>query len=259
MENFADFIIEYIENKPIQGTKGWLNQLNTYEWNRDTYPKMVSITREFWKKSTEILNTPDNNTLWHDHCKRIRKWGHMPRPISLSEGRAYKNCVLSLNKEDPDIISALTKCPACKLKRIAMATKIYYFSNPLKWTIYDSRVGFALDQLIFEYAKKREISPESVFPNNEFCIPEAQTCGRNSVYGFGKCSYSKRKSLWSFIWTSHLHRMIARKLNTMEKIEKPDYCLSEEKCWELPHIEMVFFMLGESQWVDVNDNVKGLI
>jgi hypothetical protein len=166
---------------------------------------------------------------------------------------------LSLNKEDPDITSALKKCPVCKLKRIAMATKIYYFSNPLKWTIYDSRVGFALLSLIAEYAKEKEIPTKDVFPNGKFCLPPSQhsskTSGRKSV--FGNC-HTEGKSLWSFIWTSHLHRMIARKLNSTE-IEKPDHFLSNQQCWELPHIEMVFFMLGDSQWVDVNENAKGRI
>jgi len=251
MDNFADFIVNYIENKKIHDIQGWLNQLKAYQWKSASgtqrYSDAVFITKDYWKDSTNILHTPNNDNIWYYHCDKIRKWGGM-RTISPDNARAFKKSVIFLMQNDLDGNSDLANCIVCGT-RIAMASKIYYFSDPLRWTIYDSRVGYALHQLIFEYAKDRQITPESVFPGNSFCLPDSQTDRRNPVYAVGRCYGSEQRSLWSFLWTSHLHRRIANKLNMMMSY-KPDHFLSDQPQWELPHIEMVFFVIGDKKWVD---------
>lgn len=248
MDNFADFIIDYVENKNLHGIQGWFNQLKSYRWKNDSYPDMISITRKRWEESTKILNTPNNDDIWCRHCDNIRKWGRMSKVPPVTS-KKFKSSVQFLIHNDPVIDSDLTKCLVSGT-RIATASKIYYFSNPLKWTIYDSRVGYALHQLIFEYAKKQRIPPESVFPNNLFCLPESKTERRERIYFIGRCHESEQRSLKSFLWTSYLHRKIANKLNSTI-IQKPEHFISDKPSWELPHVEMVFFMIGDSRWVDV--------
>lgn len=254
MENFANFIVDYVENNQIHGTKGWLNQLNTYEWNNENYSDGISITQKFWDNSKKIIDTPNNDDIWDCHCLKIARWGGMP-VLSTADSQKLKKDILLLMQNNLDNNSDLCNCPVCK-NRIAMASKVFYFSDPLKWTIYDSRVGYAIHQLIFEYAKKRHILPESKFPGNLFCLPDSRKAGRDKVFPVERCYNSRNRSVWSFLGASHLHNIIASKLNSM-KIPKPDHFLSDEQSWEVPHIEMVFFMLGDRQWVDANENAKG--
>jgi hypothetical protein len=252
MEHFADFIIHYIENNQIHGTQGWINQLNTYQWNNDNYSDGISTTQKFWDDSKKIINTPKNDDIWDCHCLKIARWGGMGA-ISTDASLKLKKDVLLLMQNNLD--SDLINCPVCK-NQIAMATKVFYFSDPLKWTIYDSRVGYAIHQLIFEYAKQQNILPKSGFPGNLFCLPpprNSQKKRRNPLYKADQCNTAGKRSVKSFLGASHLHSIIASKLNSM-KIPKPEYFLSDKPCWELPHIEMVFFMLGDSQWVDINEN-----
>ena len=49
MEDFAKFIINYIENTEIHGYKGWLTQLSGYSWkvkgSTDNYQQMIEKSR----------------------------------------------------------------------------------------------------------------------------------------------------------------------------------------------------------------------
>lgn len=105
-------------------------------------------------------------------------------------------------------------------RRIALATKIYYFSDPLRWTMYDSRVGFAIHQLIFEYSKKLGVSPSSLFSDIPFCLPEEQYGKRNPIFSISGCYGSETKAKASFIWASHLLRLTAFELNK-HKFQNP--------------------------------------
>jgi len=251
MEDFANFIIDYVENNSIHDAQGWFNQLNTYDWDNENYSEGIATTRKFWEESKNIINIPNNDDLWDCHCLKIARWGHM-NPIFTASSLKLKKDVLLLTNNNIDVTSDLVNCSVCK-NQISMASKVFYFSDPLKWTIYDSRVGYTIHQLIFEYAKERHISPEAKFPGNLFCLPsprESQKNKRNRLFTSGRCYDSGKKSIRSFLEASHLHRIIASKLN-LKKIPKPSHTLSASPSWELPHIEMIFFMLGKRQWVDI--------
>ena len=131
----------------------------------------------------------------------------------------------------------------------------FSISDPLNWTIYDSRVGYAIHQLIFEYAKILHLPPTSIFPEIPLCLPESKTTRRNPVFPISQCFGFEINSMRSFIWASHLHRLLANKLNRTS-IDKPTYCFSTNPQWELPHVEMVFFVIWDRKWVDVPDVVS---
>lgn len=131
----------------------------------------------------------------------------------------------------------------------------FSISDPLNWTIYDSRVGYAIHQLIFEYAKILHLPPTSIFPDIPMCLPESKTTRRNPVFPISQCFGFEINSMRSFIWASHLHRLLANKLNRTS-IDKPTYCFSTNPQWELPHVEMVFFVIWDRKWVDVPDVVS---
>ena len=90
--------------------------------------------------------------MWYRHCKEITSWGGM-QDVSPDLANQYQKSVNYLLNNDPGMNSNFKTLPISG-KRIATASKIYYYSDPLRWTIYDSRVGYAIHQLIFEYSKK---------------------------------------------------------------------------------------------------------
>jgi hypothetical protein len=254
MENFADFIIDYIESNYIHGITGWLNQLHAYQWEANSriekYPDAIETTRKFNAESRAILKTPNNDEKWFHLCDEIRKWGGMKK-IPSELACSYQSSIITLSKCNPDIHSDFSNL-AIRGDRIATASKIYYYADPWRWTIYDSRVGYALHQLLFEYGKRLRIAPTLLFPDISLCLPDSQTDRRNPVFKVSRCYFSETKSRGSFIWTSHLHRIIARMINE-SSIQRPSHSLSSTPQWEIPHIEMVFFVIGNRKWVADSD------
>jgi hypothetical protein len=254
MDDFANFIIDYIEKTEIHGRKGWIDQLLEYRWKTksgiERFTEGLQTSKKLKLKTHDVLNTPNNDEIWCRHCKKITSWGGM-QDVSPGLANQYQKSVNYLLNNDPGIKSDFKTLPVCG-KRIATASKIYYFSDPLRWTIYDSRVGYAIHQLIFEYSKKLNVSPSSLFPDIPLCLPDSQTDRRNPVYPISLCTYSEIKSKGSFIWASYLHRLIACNLNATS-IQKPTQYLSTVPQWELPHVEMIFFVIGDRKWIDAPD------
>lgn len=250
MENFANFIIRYIQQTEIHGVKGWYNQLNAYEWRANSkiegYPDAISRTQKYWNDSQRILKTANNNKIWNEFCEEIRIWGGM-NSIQPEFSSSLKESVYFLLKNNPNINCEFSSIPITG-KRITIASKVYYYSDPLNWTIYDSRVGYAIHQLIYEYGTYLEVPPTSLFPNI-LCLPESKTDKRNEIFKVSKCYGSEKKAKCSFLWSSHLLRIIASKLNETD-IEKPQFHVGPVPKWELPHIQMVFFVIGIQNWIE---------
>lgn len=254
MDDFVNFIIDYIEKTEIHGRKGWIDQLLEYRWKTksgiERFYEGLQTSKKFKSKTHDVLKTLNNDEIWCRHCKEITTWGGM-QDVSPGLATQYQKSVNYLLNNDPGIKSDFKTLPISG-KRIATASKIYYYSDPLRWTIYDSRVGYAIHQLIFEYSKKLNVSPSSLFTDIPLCLPDSQTNRRNPVYPVSLCTYSEIKSKGSFIWASHLHRLIACKLNETS-IPKPSQCLSTVLQWELPHVEMIFFVIGDRKWIGAPD------
>ena len=258
MEDFAEFIIKYIEGVEIHGIKGWINQLNGYRWETESkiekFPDAVLTTKKFMKVSRDILSHSNNDDEWNYFCNDVRSWGGIRTEVNIDMSSSLRESTLFLLSNDPGIDSDLSSLPVFA-ERIATSSKIYYFSDPLKWTIYDSRVGYAIHQLICEYAKDRDVQPESLFQEISLCLPIDRGYKRSSVFKVSLCNNSEKRARMSFIWASHLHRLIANKLNE-KNIQRPSLHISEVPKWELPHVQMVFFVIGNRIWIDapsIND------
>jgi hypothetical protein len=251
MEKFAEFIINYIQENPIHGKIGWTDQLSSYSWKVrhgfDHLPEMIRKTKEYWVESEIALTSSPEE--WLNYCNKIQVWGHMAT-ISPDLAEAYKQSVLYLRDHDPVTPNDFSSHHFVS-KRIATSSKIYYFSNPLRWTIYDSRVAYAIHQLLYEYSKEKNKEPEDLFPATLLCLPESHTSRRIPLYDVPSCNETRTRI--SFIWASYLHRQIADKLNCNNSIQKPSQYLSSSPQWELPHVEMVLFMLGDKQWVSTKE------
>lgn len=245
MDDFVNFIVDYVEKTEIHGKKGWIEQLLEYRWKNECFFDGIQTSKKLKAQSDNALKIPDGE-VWSHHCKEITKWGGM-LDVSLGLATRYRESVNYLLNNDPEVKSDFSTL-SISGERIATASKIYYFSDPLRWTIYDSRVGYAIHQLIFEYANELKVLPSSLFSEIPFCLPDSKTDRREPVYPIPLCTGSETRSRASFIWASHLHRQIAHKLNE-SSLSKPSQHFSIIPQWELPHIEMVFFVIGDRKWL----------
>jgi hypothetical protein len=249
MKKFSEFIVNYIQENPLHGRKGWINQLSSYCWKVkngfDHFPDMVRKTKEYWAESEVAIDSSPE--AWLHHCNKIQVWGHMAT-ISPDLAREYKKSVLYLQDHDPAIPADFSKNNFVST-RIATTSKIYFFSDPLRWTIYDSRVAYAIHQLLYEYSKEKNMEPEDLVPVS-LCLPQSHTLRRIKLFDVPPCNDARTRI--AFIWASYLHRQIVDELNRISEIQKPSLYLSHCPQWELPHVEMVFFMLGDKQWVTKN-------
>jgi hypothetical protein len=59
MENFVKFIVGYIENKEIHGTKWWIDQLYGYRWSTksgiDRFSDGIQRSKDFKIKTQRIV------------------------------------------------------------------------------------------------------------------------------------------------------------------------------------------------------------
>jgi hypothetical protein len=258
MENFANFIVDYIENNDILGKKGWINQLSGYEWStkrgiKDHYPDGIKRSKDLWLKTQLILQPPIDDEKWLHHCNEIAVWGEM-KDVPEQLAKEYRDSVIYLIRKNPGIQTDFRQLPVCS-KRIAMASKIYYYADPLQWTIYDSRVAYALHQLVHIYSQKRKIDPTTLFAGLHLYLPQGKSHrGQQFFEGVSVDTKAYIKARAAFIWASHLHRKITILLNTSPTIPKPYYCVSGKQQWEIPHVEMVLFMIGKCDWVTSKGN-----
>jgi hypothetical protein len=252
MDDFVNFIVDYIEKTEIHGNKGWIDQLLEYRWKNECFCDGIQTSKKLKAQTDNALKIPDAE-VWSHHCKEITKWGGM-LDVPLALATRYRESVNYLLNNDPGVKSDFSTL-SISGERIATASKIYYFSDPLRWTIYDSRVGYAIHQLIFEYANELKVLPSTLFSEIPFCLPDSKTDRRKPVYPIQLCTGSETRSKASFIWASHLHRLIAKTLNE-SSLTKPAQHFSVIPQWELPHIEMVFFVIGDRKWIKATSKTE---
>lgn len=244
---FVRHIVDTLEFIQINGRMGWLRHLEGYEWQRENrnYQAGIKVRKDFRSMIASACHSsgPDADQQKHDVCNDIAKWGGIIKPVDLDLARKYFSTIQYLsNIRDSEEI----ECRNISGRRIATASKIYSFSDPRAWTIYDSRLAFALNQLAFTFQRDRRSDFEQIQDMIKFLVPKSQgTTDRHCM--FGEEWNDRDASLW-FVRASLLLRQIAEALNG-RSIPAPEYCLDEADRWELYHVEMVLFMLGRRKWV----------
>lgn len=244
MKKFIEFIINTVDSENIHGKKGWLNHFNNYEWPRGNKgcEKGISDRQYFNSTINKALNSKeiDSEMRLKSVYNDIAKWGIVPQVSDqfaqdISSTLNYLKSVKNNDKINCDSICG---------NRIATSSKIYYFSNPCYWTIYDSRVSYAFNQLAYLFNKNSPELYKKLEGMIEFPVPE----NRGNRFSFFPNKYSEQKySLW-FVRASLIMREIAKYLNE-NGYEKPCKQIGSTEGWNTYHIEMVFFMLGYQTFI----------
>ena len=127
-----------------------------------------------------------------------------------------------------------------------MVSKLYCFSDPLNWTIYDSRVALTFSQLVYLFEKEERGIFNRLKNEISFPIPPNQSKIRKHPLCI-KWDQTEA-SLW-FVRASILLKAIAECLNREGFLPLPEV-ISPSYSWESYHVEMVFFRLGERNWAN---------
>jgi hypothetical protein len=247
MTAFVKYIIHIIEHEQIFGRKGWNKHFESYEWplGRPDCIGGISARKHFHNDITLARNSQGQGIaqLKRDICNAVSRWGGINAQVSAEfTGKIFSTIEILSSSKSADYID----CKNIFGQRIATASKMYYLSDPWAWTIYDSRVAFALNQLSFSFQKSNAAAFEQIQDRILFSVPESKGNNRKSL--FNNRWNDRYASQW-FIRASLLLREIATALNT-HSLPAPQYSINDTEGWALYHVEMVLFMLGKQRWVD---------
>ncbi len=245
---FIEFIIKKIERETILGKKGWLEQLKSYQWppKKGDFKEGINLRKHF----SYIVNCAANSTglgsetFRYGACNAIAGWGGLKQVSKKDCSKIFE----SINYLKSTINDDLIDCNKIFRRRIATTSKLYYFSDPLNWTIYDSRVAFTLNQFAYLFKKDRW----DIFNRlkNEISFPIPPTQSKIRKHPFYIKWDQREASLW-FVRASILLKAIAECLNNNREDFSPlPEVISSSHLWELYHVEMVFFRLGERNWIN---------
>ena len=244
MYKFIEFIKKKIERETILGKKGWLEQLKSYQWppEKGDFKEGINLRKHF----SYIVNCAANSTglgsetFRYGVCNVVAGWGGLKQVPKEDCSEIFKSISYLKNVIDKDLID----CNRIFGRRIALASKIYYFSDPLNWTIYDSRVAFTLAQFAYYFKKENEdlfdkLKDEIIFP-----VPPTQSKGRKHPFDV---DWSETEAPPWFVKASIFLKAVAEFLNK-EGLPPPQDVISSSDSWKPYHVEMVFFRLGERNW-----------
>jgi len=244
---FVQYITHTIEHERIWGRRGWQEHFESYEWPRGRAGcrEGIAARTRFHDAVTRARESNDRDTtrLKSEVCNTIAGWGGIKAPVSESDvGRIFSTIEILSSCRDADCID----CGNIFGRRIATASKVYYLSDPWSWTIYDSRVAYALNQLAFTFRNENAAVFDRIRDHITFAVPTSKSISRKS--SFGNMWNDRYAPQW-FVRASLLLREIASTLN-VQSLPVPQYAIDGADGWALYHVEMVLFMLGECRWVE---------
>lgn len=241
---FCEFIVNTVEQRIILDKRGWLEHLTSYKWKGINFREGIDIRKSF----SNIVKCAANSSGLGSElfrwgvCNTIAGWAGINHQVTQEDSKSIFESVDYLNTgASADLID----CNKIFEKRIATSSKVYYFSDLRKWTIYDARVSFALHQFacllknenadVFERLKSRIVFPVPPTQGN----PDER---KNII----EASVREGYGVW-FVKASILLKAIANYLNK-KNFEVPSERISTSDLWEVYHVEMVLFMLGNKKW-----------
>lgn len=243
---FVDFLIKKIERGTLLGKRGWLEQLRSYRWppGKGSLGEGINLRKHFSSLVNCAVNSTGrgSGTFRYGMCNAVAGWGGLPQV----SGEDCSEIFNSIDYLKTAVNKDLFDCNKIFARRIALASKLYYFSDPLNWTIYDSRVALTFSQLVYLFEKEER----DIFNRlkNEISFPLPPTPSKIRKHPFCIKWDKTEASLW-FVRASILLKAIAECLNGEGFLPLPEV-ISSSHLWELYHVEMVFFRLGERNWAN---------
>lgn len=247
MATFVQYIVHNIEHERIQGRQGWHEHFEAYEWpRRGAGCKEGIAARRRFHDAISYVRESDNQDatrLKSQVCNAIAEWGGIKAPVSEGDAdRIFSTIEILSAFRDARYID----CGNIFGRRVATASKAYYLADPWAWTIYDSRVAYALNQFAVAFKNENATAFDRIRDHIVFAVPMSKTIGRKSF--FGNIWNDRYAPQW-FVRASLLLREVASALNA-QSFPAPRYAIDNGEGWALYHVEMVLFMLGKCRWVE---------
>jgi len=241
IQRFAEFVVTKIEEIQCLEGKGWLALLQSYRWpkGKGNFESGIDVRRHFHFLVNDAAEATGRGALTYQHglCNAIAGWAGIPQKVSKTDASNIFSTIRYLkNTLKMDLIDI----NQIYGRRISTTSKVYYFSDPLYWTIYDSRVAYSLSQLAHAFEKADPDAASRLGSYIIFPVPPNQS-GRVNP----KIQWNDNLAASSFIRASFILRAIADSLNKRKKTP-PSKAILSSGIWELSHVEMVLFVLGKN-------------
>jgi len=248
----CDAFIDYLSEKPFRlylgngswypkkkPVVGWVNRLNAYAWplknNIPAASRMWSTTsnklNNFTTRISKIISNYNNSQSYTreqaalEIYNDIRKWGN-PRGsdrtgIVILDAIHTIHAGIVANIRDLELDSTLTK--------------LYAFTKPNDYVIYDSRVAYAIVSIAEDIYRRDKVNEfQSLFPELGHMAGAAQSGTRPR--GLRSQWPNAYKNWDAQIQANRLCKCIRDRLNKRKIDEKSD--------WRLRDVEAVLFMEG---------------
>jgi hypothetical protein len=241
LDHYINWIVSAVDEIQTFNGKGWQGLIQSYKWPsaKCGFEEGIAYRRAFHFLVNQASETSGIGAkeYWQGLCTAIAGWGGIDAIVDERLAADIFSTVQYLQSIGESDHIDLNKIHG---ERIATSSKVYYFSNPLLWTIYDSRIAYALNMLAKKYAKVFPNAATKLSESIHFSIPPNRKSRKNP-----ELPWSDNNAASFFVRASILLRSIASKLNS-NKIPPPSQGIIASGTWDLYHVEMALFMFGQS-------------
>lgn len=249
---FASWLADYVQHTPIRGETGWVSWFSSHSGG---WPGGVLGRAQYHMYLNHVL-TGTNAQLISLVNQIIVVFHRMPSTSQypLSSAQHIRRALRVLQSETAN--SPWTPRQIYDLDsgcRIAPISKAYQMLDPHKWTIYDSRVAYALARLVelFWGQNGAQVNPQLL----RFPIPDRRSppLGWTRPRGFPSAGGGHQGHL-AFVYSSWLLRQVAEILRSNLRVYRspptaqnpsPARILPLNPNWHVYHLEMALWMLGD--------------
>jgi hypothetical protein len=250
--SIANSFVQYIRNKPFRiflnakgrRTKrtwlptsgpalGWLQRLNSYEWNSKNWASTSIILNSFIMDISKIKSMPLPQA--HNASKtvydNIRKWGN-PKGVNLTGSQVY---------------SFLTDKWSSKIKIVdSTLTKLYALADPDNFVMYDSRVAAAIVSIAEDIYRVRFLRINSKSTRVDTVSKFCSIFNHLGTYGGtgGTRPRGLRYAKWPYAYASVSAQLQANELCMAIRDQLNSIHEDNKSNWTLREVEAVLFMEG---------------
>ncbi len=198
----------------------WVDLMTSYDWRGADWHAGLSARESMHRRLIAAATTPARSTV----VAEIVDWGGLT-PLPLPAVDRVLGSIPLL-----DLLAASGQAPPDDVyaKRIASVSKVYAMHSPSQWIIYDSRVARGLALLVLHLFGEEDLPLLLRFP---------QPPGRTGAPARGLPALgSDRQARRAFVYASWFSKEVAA-------------CITggcpDPRGWDLRHVEMALFMLGD--------------
>jgi len=252
---FADWVVNYVQRNQIRGQTGWISWFTSFQggWAVGKSGQGGVLGRAKYHTALQKATISDdvclisfvNQIIVGFHGMSERSAYPLSFASYIRKSLQVLQCETANSPWTPQQISDLDD--GC---RIAAISKMYQIFDPHKWTIYDSRVAYALARLVELFWAQNHIEVNADLLR--FPIPSRRNPPKGWIRPKGfPAAGSGRQGHLAFVYASWLLRQMAEILRSNPQygypptVQVPDTYYPLNPNWQVYHLEMALWMLGD--------------